>query len=47
MKNAKFWINKTSNQNIEEFTIVIAGLLDNLIRGISLSKYFKVIIHGM
>jgi hypothetical protein len=23
MRNAKFWINKTSNQNIEEFTIIV------------------------
>jgi hypothetical protein len=25
MRNAKFWINKTSNQNIEGFTIVHQG----------------------
>ncbi len=23
MRNAKFWINKTSNQNIEGFTILV------------------------
>ena len=25
MRNAKFWINKTSNQNIEEFTIFVGA----------------------
>jgi hypothetical protein len=30
MRNAKFWINKTSNQNIEEFTIHILDIFKTL-----------------
>jgi hypothetical protein len=38
MRNAKFWINKTSNQNIEGFTIVIIIQLLNV--DISKSKKY-------
>ncbi len=41
MRNAKFWINKTSNQNIEEFTILI--VVSNIsFFGIEIIYDFKV-----